>query len=161
VDFIKPTHHPYNKLVCDSIASIKVEVSDQCQSSKWWGIAICLALEPSTMQQSSPPSHVIEASTCNYYWSCKDPNWEPYLDFPIGLKYGYQCGDYPYTHIIFLSGDHTYIQHYLSGEKSQLELMFYVENFSKLGRPITINKCGCRVICKEDVENWCNNLHHM
>ncbi|GAU14411.1 hypothetical protein TSUD_249510 [Trifolium subterraneum] len=106
------------------------------------------------MQQSSPPSHVIEASTCNkesscnYYWSCKDPNWEPDLDFPIGLKYGYhvyQCGD-PYIHIIFLSGDHAYIQHYLSGEKNQLELMFYVENFSKLGRPITINKCGCRVI---------------
>nr|XP_027186896.1 uncharacterized protein LOC113784849 [Cicer arietinum] len=63
VDFIKPFHHPYNKLLsCDSMASIKVEVPDHCQSSKWWGIAICLALEPLTMQHnSSSPSHVFDS----------------------------------------------------------------------------------------------------
>jgi len=59
----------------------------------------------------------------------------------------------PYIHIIFLNADHVYIQHYLSGEQTQLEVVFFVENLSESCKA-RIKKCGCRVICKEKIEEW-------
>ncbi|XP_027368535.1 TMV resistance protein N-like [Abrus precatorius] len=149
----------------DSFTSITVDVPNHYQASEWWGIAVCLALEP--LNVVSSPSYVTPISThnkemCIYYWVCKAPDREPDPKFPIASKYGhlvYEFND-PYIHIIFLSGDHVYIQHYLSGEQNNLQLIFYVENLSESCKA-TIKKCGCRVICKEDIENWHNHSYDL
>ena len=157
---IDASHPPYNKLGCDSVVSIVVNVPDYCKWSEWWGISVCLAFEPINIHVSSP-SDLRPGSKGNdeemifCYWACKAPNREPDLGFPMGPKFGhlvYESSD-PYIHLIFLTGEHKYIKHYLGGEQSQLELIFYVENLCQPWKP-TIRKCGCRVICKEDVENW-------
>ncbi|KAK7276510.1 hypothetical protein RIF29_17650 [Crotalaria pallida] len=152
---INPTQHPYDMLGCDSITSIIVDVPNYCQLSEWWGIAVCLAFEP--IEPHIRPASVGSEEMCIYYWACKSPDREPDPDFSIGYKFGhlvYECSD-PYIHIIFLTGEHIYIEHYLSGEQNQLELIFFVENLSTTWRT-TINRCGCRVLCKEDIEYWRN-----
>jgi len=137
---VDPSHHPYNMLGCDSVASILVEAPNYSESSGWSRTAICLALEPSNMEPSSQ-SHVSSYSmgneeTCIYYWACKAPGGEPDLIFPIEPKHGdsvHECNE----------------------EKCLLQLIFYVENHSKAWKP-SIRKCGCSVIFKEDIEEWCN-----
>ncbi|KAG4953191.1 hypothetical protein JHK87_038785 [Glycine soja] len=123
---IDPSHHPYNRLGSDSVASIIVDVPNYLVSSGWLGIAICLALEPPNMQHSSPshvsPHPVGNEDTCIYYWACKVPQGEPDLTFPIGPKFShfvYECNE----------------------EKCQLQLIFYVENHSKPWKP-RIRKCA-------------------
>ncbi|TKY56995.1 TMV resistance protein N [Spatholobus suberectus] len=131
---IDPSHHPYNMLGSDLVASIIVDVPSYCGSSGWLGIVICLALEPSNMQHSSPTHSMGNEETCIYYWAGKAPDGEPDLTFPIVPKFShfvYECNE----------------------EKCLLQLIFYVENHSKPLKP-TIRKLGCRVIFKEDVEDW-------
>jgi len=137
---VDPSHHPYNMLGCVSAASIIVEAPKYCESSGWLGIAICLALEPSNMQ-ASPQSHVSphfmgKEETFIYYWACKAHGGEPDLIFPIEPK-------------------HSHSVHECNEEKCLLQLIFYVENHSKAWKP-SIRKCGCSVIFKEDVEEWCS-----
>ncbi|TKY56993.1 TMV resistance protein N [Spatholobus suberectus] len=141
------------------VTSIIVNVPEDIKLSEWWGIAVCLALEPSNMDVSSP-SYVRPTSTgneemCIYYWVCKAPDRYPDPKFPIASKFGHLVNKFndPYVHIIFLNSDHVYIQHYLSGEQSKLQLIFFVENLSESCKA-TIKKCGCRVICKEKIEEW-------
>ncbi|KAJ1383734.1 Leucine-rich repeat domain superfamily [Sesbania bispinosa] len=107
---IDPSQQPYNKLGCDSVTSIKVEVPNHCKSSEWWGIAVCLALESLHMEVSSPSNHHVNELECVYYWVCKAPDREPDPNFPIASKYGslvYEFND-PYIHILFLTSEHVY-----------------------------------------------------
>lgn len=124
---VDPSHHPYNMLGCDSAASIKVEAPQYCESSGWLGIAICLALERS--QSHVSPHSKGNEETSIYFWACKAHDGEPDFIFPTVPEH--EC------------------------EKCLLQLIFYVENHSKAWKP-SIRKCGCSVIFKEDVEEWCN-----
>ncbi|XP_027368534.1 TMV resistance protein N-like [Abrus precatorius] len=137
---IDPSHHPYNKLGSDSVASMVVDVPNSCRYSEWWGIIICIALESLNLQLSSPshvrPSSMGNEETCIYYWICKAPDGEPVdLCIPPEPKFGHLVSE-------------------CCEEKCQLQLTFYVENLSKTWKP-TIRKYGCRVIFKEDAEDWC------
>jgi len=136
---IDPSHHHYNKLCSDSVVSIIVDVPNYCQSSNWWGVAICIALKPLNMQPSSSthvrPSSMGNEETCIYYWASKAPDVEPDFSFPIEPNFGhfaYECSE----------------------EKCQVQLIFFVENLSKPLKP-RIRKCGCSVIFKENIEDWC------
>jgi len=108
----------------DSITSIIVDIPDYFHSSEWRGIAVCLALEPLNMEASS--SSYVGATfmdnevICSYRWSCKSPYREPDPKFPItsGLEHWVYEFNETSIHIILLSGDHRYIQHYLSGEQN-------------------------------------------
>lgn len=86
-----------------------MDVPKDCQLSKWWGIAVCLVLEPSNMEEEdSSRSYVRPTSTgneemCIYYWVCKAPDRDPDPKFPIASKFGqlvYKFND-PYIHNIF------------------------------------------------------------
>jgi len=55
-----------------------VDVPEDCQLSEWWGIAVCLVLEPLNMDVPSS-SNARPTSTGNeeigiYYWVCKTPD---------------------------------------------------------------------------------------
>lgn len=136
-----------------------MDVPEDCKLSEWWGIAVCLVLEPLNMDVPSS-SNARPTSTGNeeigiYYWVCKAPDQDPDPNFPIAPKFGHLVYKFegPYIHIIFLNAYHVYIQHYLSEEQSQLQLIFFVENLSESCKA-TIKKCGCRVICKGKIEEW-------
>ncbi|WVY91203.1 hypothetical protein V8G54_036717 [Vigna mungo] len=156
---IDSSDETYEKLCCDSVTSITVDVPEDFQLSEWWGIAVCLVLEPLNMDVPSS-SNARSTSTVNeeigiYYWVCKAPDKDPDPNFPIAAKFGHMLYKFkdPYIHIIFLNADHVYIQHYLSGQQTQLEVILFVENFSESCKA-RIKKCGCRVICKEKIEEW-------
>lgn len=155
---------PYDKLGCDSVISIIVDVPKDCQLSEWWGITVCLALEPSNMEVPSSsyvrPTFNGNEEMCTYYWVCKAPNRDPDPEFPIASKFGHLVHKFndPYFHIILLSPVHAYIEHYLSGEQTQLQLIFFVKNRSESCKAI-IKKCGCRVISKENIEEWRKHIN--
>lgn len=133
---IDASNHPYNMLGSDSAASIIVDVPNYYGSSGWLGIAICLALEPSNVQHSSPshvsPHSIGNEEMCIYYWAGKALDVEPDLTFPIGPKFG---------HLVYEGNE----------DKCLLQVILYVENHSKTWKPI-IRKYDCRIIFKETLK---------
>ena len=97
------------------------------------------------------------------HWICKTPEAE--LPIPSGsIHWGWieEFSD-PHLCIFLLSGNGENIQRHLRGNQSQLQLLFYVQamgedNESGESGMLNISKCGCRVLCKEDLELWGKSL---
>ncbi|XP_047173461.1 TMV resistance protein N-like [Vigna umbellata] len=104
---IDSSDQTYEKLCCDSVTSITVDVSEDFQLSEWWGIAVCLVLEPLNMDVPSS-SNARSTSTVNeeigiYYWVCKAPDKDPDPNFPIAPKFGHKLYKFKDPYIILYS----------------------------------------------------------
>ncbi|KAI4305434.1 hypothetical protein L6164_028800 [Bauhinia variegata] len=136
---------------CDTLISILVDIPDYCLSSEWWGIVVCLVLE-----NQFPPSRWWIALL---HWICKTPGAE--LPISSGALHGGWIEEFRNTHlcIFLLRGDDQNIQRHLRGDHNQLQLLFYVEPISEDDEAddpgfLNISKCGCRVLCTDDLEVW-------
>ncbi|KAI4308570.1 hypothetical protein L6164_031629 [Bauhinia variegata] len=149
IDFVSRTTSPD---ACHSLMSIMVDIPDYCISSEWWGIAVCLVLEnpfPASSWFSAP-----------LYWMCKTPGAE--FPLPSGNIYVGRIEEFadPHLCILLLRGDDRNIQRHLRGNHGQLQLLFYAEanahEDDEADDPgmLNISKCGCCVLCKEDLEVW-------
>ena len=131
--------------------SIIVDIPHYCLSSEWWGIAVCLVLE-------NQFSSRWELALLN--WICRTPGAQ--LPVPSGNVQSGWIGEFtdPHLCIFLLRGNDKNIERHLRGDNSQLQLIFYAEAIAydddESDDPgmLNISKCGCRVLCKEDLEVW-------
>ncbi|KAI4308564.1 hypothetical protein L6164_031623 [Bauhinia variegata] len=136
---------------CHSMMSIIVDIPQFCLSSEWWGIAVCLVLE----NQFLPSPWFVPTLE----WICKTPE----SDTPSPSASSYVCWfeEFSGSHlcILLLNGFDRNIQQQLRADQNQIQLSFYAQaiprgsDYSSL-LYLNISKCGCRVLCKEDLEEW-------
>ncbi|KAI9077056.1 hypothetical protein K1719_040984 [Acacia pycnantha] len=119
--------------------SFRISISPHhCDSSEWWGIAICLAMERNV------------AECDKLYWTFRYPN----QGFPITYFQG--------CNVLFnahpgLSHHQLYIGYIRCSclVVDGLQMAFVSKNAIENKSPaFKIRKCGWRAVCKEDVEAW-------
>ena len=136
---------------CHSMISIIVDIPHRCLSSEWWGIAVCLVLE----NQFLPSPWFVPTLG----WVCKTP--EAQLRVPSACSHVCWIEEFsdPHLCILLLNGDDRNIQQHLRADQNQIQLLFYAQaiprgsDYSSL-LYLNISKCGCRLLCKEDLEVW-------
>ncbi|KAI4308568.1 hypothetical protein L6164_031627 [Bauhinia variegata] len=150
-DFIRNSR-TLSPSACDSLISITLDIPHHCLSSEWWGISVCIVVEnqfPSSCWYFAP-----------LYWICKTPGAE--LPVPSGSLHPGWIEEFsdPHLCILLLSGNERNIQRHLRGDNNQLQLLFFAEaipyedDLSDDPGMLNMTKCGCRVLCKEDLEVW-------
>ncbi|KAI9084095.1 hypothetical protein K1719_033951 [Acacia pycnantha] len=111
---------------------------DYCDSSEWWGIAICLVIECDNAFGEEWDSIL---GTCGF----------PNHDFP---------NKYFVEQAVYLHSSHSHQIYILYIRCScfvvdGLQMTFFSRNAIKNKSPaLKIRKCGWRAVCKEDVEDW-------
>jgi len=115
--------------------------------SEWWGSLVCLVVED------------VEPSPSQEYrigWISKVPSFKNILQqlchkMEQGLISGIPKHKYPHLLILYIpfySARWSYV-------RDRFQLIFYS---SSLKSKLVIKKCGWRVLCKEDAENWRRKL---
>ncbi|KAI9084090.1 hypothetical protein K1719_033946 [Acacia pycnantha] len=119
--------------------SFRISISpNYCDSSEWWGIAICLVIEH---------DNAFGGAWDKFRWTFRFPNY----DFPN--KYflgGFVNLDPSLSHQLYI----LYIRCSCLVVDG-LQMTFVSRNAIKNKSPaFKISKCGWRAVCKEDVEAW-------
>ncbi|KAI4308560.1 hypothetical protein L6164_031619 [Bauhinia variegata] len=128
-------------LPVQSLTSIIVDIPHHCLSSEWWGIAVCLVLKNPTPSVPWPMTPAVS-------WYCKSA--EADLRIPTSANYLRLIEEFsdPHLLILLLRGDNKIIQRHLIRSNNKIQLYFYASSL------LEVSKCGCRVLCKEDLEAW-------
>ncbi|PNY12730.1 TMV resistance protein N [Trifolium pratense] len=133
-----------NYIWADSTASISIDIAQLRQRydrSEWWGILVCLVIEDVV---SSKPSEDYRVG-----WFSKFPATGNILRqlcqklFEHGFISGVPNSKHPHLLVLYIPGPSSrwfYVQ-------DKFELIFYS---SSLKSKLVINKCGWRILCKED-----------
>lgn len=149
----------------DSIASVTVDIPDDCFSSDWWGVAVFVALEDETLQDSEEAAESFVARHMRLCWNFD--TLEPEHGPSLSLVTGSTARNDFYLFTLVVSGDFIYIRKHLIGDPK-----FKLEQFSKHRKPefrensslrfevqvtgCKIRKCQWRMLCKED---YLEDLH--
>lgn len=112
----------------DSIASVTVDIPDDCRSSDWWGVAIFVALESQVPQHSEETGDGFLARHMRLCWNFDTLGPE---DVPsLSLLAGSTANNDIYLFTMVVSGDFIFIQRHLRGDEK-----FMRKHFSKHRRP--------------------------
>jgi len=139
-----------NYIWADSTVSIPMDLAQlrhRYHRSEWWGSLVCLVVED------------VEPSPSQEYrigWISKVPSFKNILQqlchkMEQGLISGIPKHKYPHLLILYIpfySARWSYV-------RDRFQLIFYS---SSLKSKLVIKKCGWRVLCKEDAENWRRKL---
>jgi len=139
-----------NYIWADSTVSIPMDIAPlrhRYHRSEWWGILVSLVVED------------VESSPSQEYrigWISKVPSLKNILQqlchkTEQGLISGIQNHKYPHLLILYIP---IYRARWFYVH-DKFQLIFYS---SSLKSKLVIKKCGWRILCKEDAENWRTNL---
>ncbi|KAK8473414.1 hypothetical protein PHAVU_001G128200 [Phaseolus vulgaris] len=139
-----------NYIWADSTVSISMDLAQlrhRYHRSEWWGLLVCLVVED------------VEPSPSQEYrigWTSKVPRFENIVQqLCHKMEQGPITGipNHKYPHLLIL-----YIPFYSARwfyVHDKLQLIFYC---SSLKSRLVIKKCGWRILCKENAENWRSKL---
>ncbi|KAF7833622.1 TMV resistance protein N-like [Senna tora] len=124
--------------------SIIVDIPQSFRASEWSGIAVCLLINYDSYGPRFPKPYLC--------WTCKAPEDDSYISkgwahvFDYSNNIGRIC---PHLCLmLFHCNDQTCWQH-LRGDNNWLQIVF-TAMWAGL-----IKKCGWRVLCREEMEEWC------
>ncbi|RDX97204.1 TMV resistance protein N, partial [Mucuna pruriens] len=139
-----------NYIWADSTVSISMDLAQlrhRYHRSEWWGVLVCLVVED-----------VVSSPSQDYRigWISKVPTINNILHrlchkLDQGLISGIPNHKYPHLLILYIpfpSSRWFYVE-------DKFQLIFFS---SSLKSKLVIKKCGWRILCKEDAENWRRKL---
>ncbi|KAI9114546.1 hypothetical protein K1719_014244 [Acacia pycnantha] len=127
---------------------IEVDVPPHFRASKWSGIVVCLHLK---------------GDEGEIRWSSKAPKDDKYYNRWEERQHGFWtlCGHDGLCIMVLEFNQKTCWQH-LRGDNNFLHIQLFIHFRDLLTYPhemLGILGCGWRVICKEDIQKWCNPNH--
>lgn len=151
-----PLSSSYYMSALDSIASVTVDIPDDCRSIAGWGVAVIVALETQAPKHSKETDKGFMKRDMRLSWKF-DP-WEPGDGPSLSLFASSSARNDLYLFIMTVSGDFIYIQQHPRGDRNLMSN----NRFSKHRRPefkensslqfevrvkgCKIRKCGWRVL---------------
>ncbi|KAI9126857.1 hypothetical protein K1719_002453 [Acacia pycnantha] len=123
---------------------IEVDVPPNFCASKWSGIVVCLHME-GYMGKINWSSKAPEDDKYNTWEEQSHGIWSIYGHVGLGV-------------LVLEFNQETCWQH-LRGDNNSLHILLSQLSSDFAGRIIDILGCGWRVICKEEIQNWCHSNH--